>query len=93
MTKNRLLMAGYYGARYVGMEVFSPDTMRSVMTALLVHDLHAGASLGDEHLESAAARSAVHGGYWRRPYNIRSTLTYTAVLGLPEAYVPGVRFR
>jgi hypothetical protein len=93
VTKNRLLAAGYYGARYVGMEVFSPDTMRTVMTALLVHDLHSARPASSEHPERLVARNAVHGGYWRRPYDIRSTLAYTAVLGLPEAYIPTVHFR
>lgn len=92
-TKNRLLAAGYYGARYVGMEVFTPDAMRTVMTALLVHDLHIGAPAPGEHPERTVARNAVHGGYWRRPYNIRTTLTYTAVLGLPQTYTPTVLSR
>jgi hypothetical protein len=75
------------------MEVFSPDTMRTVMTALLIHDLHTAKPASTEHPERLVARNAVHGGYWRRPYDIRSTLTYTAVLGLPEAYIPTVHFR
>jgi hypothetical protein len=33
----------------------------------------------------------IHGGYWRRPYNLRSTLVYTGILGLPEAYAPKLR--
>ena len=73
------------------MEIFEPDTMRTVMTALMVHDLHNPPT--DRHLERRVAHGAVHGGYWRRPYEIRSTLMYTATVGLPKAYAPLMRFR
>ena len=66
------------------MEVFEPDTMRTVMTALLVHDMHADTEAeGSTHPELLIAREAVHGGYWRQPFEIRSTLTFTVVAGLP----------
>jgi hypothetical protein len=91
VTKNRLLAAGYYGARYAGLEVFSPDTMRTLMTALLVHDLHVPPR--HEHPELTITRNGVHGGYWRVPHDIRSTLLYTAAVGLPRAFMPRVRFR
>ena len=91
VTKNRLLAAGYHGAKYVGMEVFAPETTRTVMTALMVHDLHNPANA--RHPEARIAHGAVHGGYWRRPYEIRSTLMYTAALGLPRAYASVLRVR
>jgi hypothetical protein len=90
VTKNRLMAAGYYGARSVGLEVFAPDTMRTLMTALMVHDLHRPASR-DAHPERLVSHGAVHGGYWRRPFDLRSTLMYTAVVGFPLAYVPKFR--
>src|SRR3954465_16046878 len=86
VTKNRFLAAGYHGAKYVGMEVFQPETMRTVMAALLVHDLHNPPT--DPHPALRNATAARHGGYWRRPYEIRSTLMYTAILGMPRAYAP-----
>jgi hypothetical protein len=43
--------------------------------------------------ERRVIRSAVHGGYWRRPYEIRSTLAYTALPGLPKSYAPVLRIR
>jgi hypothetical protein len=51
VTKNRLLAEGYYGARRVGMEVFQPDTMRALMTALMIADLHdpAGPAAAGRH--------------------------------------------
>jgi hypothetical protein len=91
VTNNRLLAAGYYGAKYVGMEVFAPETMRAVMTALLVSDLYNPPS--NPHPDARIAHGAVHGGYWRRPDDIRSTLIYTAALGLPQAYAPLLRIR
>jgi hypothetical protein len=95
VTKNRLLAAGYYGARRVGMEVFQPDTMRTLMTALMVHDLHdPGAeppAFDGTHPDELVDFGAVHGGYWRRPYNLHSTLIYTGIVGLPEAYAPKLR--
>jgi hypothetical protein len=91
VTKNRLLAAGYYGAKYVGMEIFEPDTMRSLMAALMVHDIHNPPTA--RHPDARIAHGAIHGGYWRRPYEIRSTLLYTAALGLPETYAPVMHIR
>jgi hypothetical protein len=54
------------------MEIFAPDTMRTVMTALMVHDLHNQPT--DRHPERRIAHGAVHGGYWRRPYEIRGSI-------------------
>jgi hypothetical protein len=65
------------------------------MTALMVHDLHepwnTTAPPADWHPDERIAAGAVHGGYWRRPYDLRSTLVYTALLGLLEAYAPTQR--
>jgi hypothetical protein len=91
VTKNRLLAAGYYGAKYVGMEIFEPDTMRALMAALMVHDIYDPPTA--RHPDARVAYGAVHGGYWRRPYEIRSTLFYTAALGLPETYAPVMHIR
>ncbi len=91
VTKNRILAAGYYGARSAGLEVFTPETMSALMTALLVYDLHVPPR--DEHPELGITRDGVHGGYWRVPYDIRSTLLYTGLAGIPRAYAPEIRFR
>ena len=91
VTKNRILAAGYYGAHFAGLEVFPPETMQAVMTALLVHDLHHEAEA--THPELAIAADAVHGGYWRVPHDIKSTLLYTAALGLPRALTTSLRAR
>lgn len=91
VTKNRILAAGYYGARAAGLEVFEPDTMSVLMTALLVHDLNVDTPT--EHPELGLTRDGIHGGYWRVPYDIRSTLLYTGLVGIPAAYAPTLRFR
>lgn len=91
VTKNRLLAAGYYGARSAGLEVFAPSTMSVLMTALLVHDLHT--SPPDIHPERRLTNGGVHGGYWRVAHDIRSTLLYTGIVGIPRAYAPDIRFR
>lgn len=91
VTKNKVLAAGYYGARSAGLEVFTPETMSVLMTALLVHDLNVPAP--DEHPELGLTRAGIHGGYWRVPHDIRTTLLYTGVVGIPQAYAPDIRFR
>ncbi len=91
VTKNKVLAAGYYGARSAGLEVFTPETMSVLMTALLVHDLFVPAP--DEHPELGLTRAGIHGGYWRVPHDIRTTLLYTGIVGIPQAYAPGIRFR
>ena len=35
----------------------------------------------------------LHGGYWRVPHDIKSTLLYTAALGLPRAVTTSLRAR
>jgi len=73
------------------MEIFEPDTMRALMAALMVYDIHHPPTA--RHPDARIAHGAIHGGYWRRPYEIRSTLVYTAALGLPETYAPVMRIR
>lgn len=91
VTKNRVLAAGYYGARAAGLEVFAPETMSVLMTALLIHDLNVAPV--NEHPELRLTRAGVHGGYWRVPFDIRSTLLYTGLVGIPRAYIPEIQFR
>jgi hypothetical protein len=80
VVKNRALAAAYAGAHRFGIEVFEPATANTLMAALLVHDLHAGAPQHD-HPWQDEAYAAVHGGLWRAPYEPRSALGLSAVLG------------
>jgi hypothetical protein len=85
VTSNRLIAAAYAGARHFGVEIFSPATTRVLMAALLVRDLHRPAPPADT--DEALAQTAVHGGLWRIPYELRSALQLAAVIGLPRSLV------
>ena len=85
VTRNRLIAAAYAGARHFGVEIFQPATTRVLMAALLVRDLHRPAPPEDP--DEALAASAVHGGLWRIPYELRSALQLAAVIGLPRSLV------
>ena len=81
VTTNRLLAAAYAGAHVFGVEVFAPPTSRTLMAALLVHDLRTGPAVVD-HPDELFAQQAAHGGLWRMPYAPRSVLGLAAVRGL-----------
>jgi hypothetical protein len=80
VVKNRALAAAYAGAHRFGIEVFEPATANTLMAALLVHDLVAGAPQ-HPHPWQDEADAAVHGGLWRAAYAPRSALGLSAVLG------------
>ena len=82
VTTNRLLAAAYAGAQVFGVEVFAPQTSRTLMAALLVHDLRTGPAAVD-HPDELFTQQAAHGGLWRMPYAPRSVLGLAAVRGLP----------
>ena len=56
------------------------DSLVSVIFDLLVHDLNAEPPQHD-HPWQGEAFGAVHGGLWRAPYEPRSALGLSAVLG------------
>jgi hypothetical protein len=85
VLKNRALAAGYAGAHRFGVEVFEPATTKTLMAALLVHDLHAGDSPAQAHPWQDEARAAAHGGLWRGAYAPRSALTIATLLGYRAA--------
>jgi len=87
VVRNRLLSAAYAGASRFGVEVFNPDTSRTLAAALLVHDLRnpksaAKPSVRLAHPYAQHQRTANHGGLWRMAYSPRSVLSIAAVLGL-----------
>jgi hypothetical protein len=85
VTKNRLLAAAYAGAGRFGVEVFEPATTKTLMAALLVHDLEASGTPAQAHPWEEEARAAAHGGLWRIAYTPRSALTLAALLGYASA--------
>ncbi len=81
VVKNKALAAAYAGAHRFGVEVFDPATSNTLMAALLVHDLRAGAPAEAEPWMDEAA-GACHGGLWTAAYHPRSALGLAAVLGV-----------
>jgi hypothetical protein len=80
VLKNRALAAAYIGAPRFGVEVFEPATTKTLMAALLVHDLYAGCP-AQAHPWQDEAHAAAHGGLWRIAYAPRSALTLAALMG------------
>ncbi|MBC7630114.1 hypothetical protein [Aeromicrobium sp.] len=81
VLKNKALAAAYAGAHRFGVEVFDPATSNTLMAALLVHDLRAGAVAQAEPWQDEAVNAA-HGGLWTAAYHPRSALGLAAVLGI-----------
>ena len=86
VTKNRVLAAAYVGAHWFGAEMFEPATTRTLMAALLVHDLNATPPLR-VHPEQLFSDGAAHGGLWRAAYEPRSALGIAALAGLPSVLI------
>jgi len=84
VLKNRALAAAFVGAPRFGVEVFEPDATRTLMAALLVHDLHTSGGPAS-HPWQDEAHAAAHGGLWRIAYAPRSALTLAALLGYRAA--------
>jgi hypothetical protein len=84
VTKNRTLAAAYAGAHWFGAEVFEPATTRTLMAALLVHDLQASRPV-HAHPWQDESWAAAHGGLWRIAYAPRSALGLAALLGYAAA--------
>jgi hypothetical protein len=84
VTKNRILAAAYAGAHLFGAEMFEAATTRTLMAALLVHDLRAGQP-ARAHPWQDEAHAAAHGGLWRIAYAPRSALALAALAGYPTA--------
>jgi hypothetical protein len=86
VTKNRALAAAYAGAPRFGVEIFEPATTKTLMAALLVHDLNTrGGGPAQAHPWQDEARAAAHGGLWRAAYAPRSALALAALLGYRAA--------
>ncbi|MCA2217704.1 hypothetical protein [Jidongwangia harbinensis] len=84
VVNNRLLAAAYAGAHLFGVEIFAPVTANTLMALLLVHALRNPRAAGPAVWRDEAF-AAAHGGLWRMPYQIRTSLPLAAVRGLPAA--------
>jgi hypothetical protein len=85
VLKNRLLAAGYAGAHRFGVQVFEPATTKTLMAALLVHDLYTGGGPVRAHPWQDEAHAAAHGGLWRGAYTPRSALSLAMLFGYAAA--------
>jgi len=81
VLKNRALAAAYVGAPRFGVQVFEPATTKTLMAALLVHDLHTDGGPAQAQPWQDEAHAAAHGGLWRSAYAPRSALTLAALMG------------
>jgi hypothetical protein len=87
VVKNKVLATAYRGASAFGVEVFTPETSRALMSALLVHDLRCPEASSRPEVElkhpyDLFCEGAAHGGLWRLSYQPRSVLPLAVGLGL-----------
>ncbi len=82
VTRNRVLACAYAGAPLFGVEIFEPATTRTLMAALLVHDLNTDPP-AERAPEQLFSDSAAHGGLWSAAYEPRSVLGLAALAGAP----------
>ncbi|MEU8896686.1 hypothetical protein [Nocardia sp. NPDC048505] len=75
------LAAAYRGAHRFGVEVFDPETARTLLAAKLVADLAAPPVEAGRNPEGLFAQGAAHGGLWRQPFEPRSILPMAALSG------------
>lgn len=82
LRTQRSLAAAYRGARHFGIEVFDPDTARTLLAAKLVADLFAPPDTpADADPEGIFATGAAHGGLWRQPFEPNSILPVATAAG------------
>merc|ERR1712217_20256 len=87
VRKQRLLAAAYDGSKLFGVEIFNPQTSSALMTALLLHDIYfPDAKPSSDHPFGLFMHGAVHGGMWRQPYLLRSTVEVAAAIQLAIEY-------
>ncbi|WP_063825000.1 hypothetical protein [Nocardia pseudovaccinii] len=87
LRTQRSLAATYRGARHFGIEVFDPDTARTLLAAKLVADLFAPPETPAEtNPEGIFVAGAAHGGLWRQPYEPTSILPIAALIGHFRAF-------
>ena len=84
VTKNAILASAYHGAGRFGVEIFAPDTARTLMAAKLVSDLFAPVAVEPNvNPEELFYEGAAHGGLWRQPFEPLSVLSLAAAQGYP----------
>jgi hypothetical protein len=89
VTKNKILAAAYNGGSAFGVTAFDPPTARTLMAALLVHDLRnpkAPAHPENQlhHPYELLSDAAAHGGIWRLHHEPRSILPLAVLVGFAK---------
>jgi hypothetical protein len=89
VTKNRILAAAYNGGSTFGVTAFAPPTARTLMAALLVHDLRnpkAPANPENDlaHPYELLTDAAAHGGIWRLKHEPRTILPLAVLVGFAK---------
>eukprot|EP00040_Diaphanoeca_grandis_P008720 m.46200 g.46200 ORF g.46200 m.46200 type:complete len:523 (+) comp20171_c0_seq2:192-1760(+) len=97
VMKNKLLAAAYEGTKYFPpIEVFEPNTSNAVMTLMLLHDLNNGNSAAHPTTKldnplNLFTEGAMHGGFWRLGFSIRSVAELSAILHFWDLNIGKVR--
>jgi len=86
VRKAKILAAAYDGCSHFGVEIFNTSTSRSLMTALLIHDLAWPEAADGAHPFSLFTHGACHNGFWRMPYLLSSMVEVAAALQLAANY-------
>jgi len=88
VMSNSLLAAGYAGAyNFKPIEIFEPNTANTIMTALLIYDLHQKIEKREKYNPlDMFKENAVHGGVWRMAYRMGSLVEIAAILHFIEKY-------
>lgn len=81
LTAQPRLAAAYRGAQHFGIEIFAPDTARTLLAAKLVADLCAPSATDTANPEGLFAQGAAHSGLWRQPFEPHSILPMAALSG------------
>jgi hypothetical protein len=75
--KHGISEASVEGLENFGIEIFEPDTLRSIMGLLLLHDL-----FNSEAAEHTNFAQQVHGGLYSCPYSLRQVMRWALASGL-----------
>lgn len=79
VTSNQFFAAAIWGSESFGVEVFSPNTVNTLMTLQMLSDLKTGAD--QKRGEALFVSGANHGGAWRIGYCFRSLLVPSLIVG------------
>mgnify|MGYP006876025870 CR=1 FL=1 len=84
VRRNRMLTSTYIGAARMGVEVFEPETTRTLAAAKLVSDLFAPELVAAQaNPEELFYDGAAHSGVWRQPFEPITAMYLAVATGYP----------